>query len=77
MNTTLTTTLSFLLLFTLSDAATSLAQDAGTPISSHVRTTDANERILVQEVWLDAPVAAVWAAYTTEEGWTAWASPKA
>ena len=42
-----------------------------------MRTTASGERILTETVWLEAPVADVWAAYTTSEGWTAWASPKA
>ena len=46
-------------------------------IRSEVRRTDVGEYILVQEVSVDAPVADVWAAYTTDEGWTAWASPAA
>ena len=45
--------------------------------SSHVSRTDANELILIQEVSFSAPIEDVWKAYTTEEGWTAWASPRA
>jgi uncharacterized protein YndB with AHSA1/START domain len=44
---------------------------------SRVSRTDANELILIQEVSFAAPVEDVWRAYTTAEGWTAWASPKA
>ena len=44
---------------------------------SHVVKTVANERILIEEVWISAPIDDVWKAYTTEEGWTAWAAPKA
>lgn len=50
-----------------------LARDA----ASQVVKTNANELILIQEVWFEAPIADVWRAYTTAEGWTAWASPKA
>ena len=50
-----------------------LAKDA----TSQVLRTDANELILIQEVSFDAPIADVWRAYITAEGWTAWASPKA
>ena len=32
---------------------------------------------MIQEVSFRAPVEDVWKAYTTAEGWTAWASPKA
>lgn len=45
--------------------------------TSQVARTDANELILIQEVSFEAPVEDVWRAYTTAEGWTAWASPKA
>ena len=44
---------------------------------SEVSRTDANELILKQEITLAAPVEDAWRAYTTSEGWTAWASPKA
>ena len=46
-------------------------------VRSEMRVTDAGERILVQEGWFDAPVADVWAAYTTAEGWQGWAAPQA
>ena len=45
--------------------------------ASQIARTDANELILIQEVSFAAPVEDVWRAYTTAEGWTAWASPKA
>ena len=44
-------------------------------IESRVIRTAAGDLVLVQEVQVDAPVAEVWKAYTTEEGWKAWASP--
>ena len=47
------------------------------PVRSRVETTRAGERILVHEVTIHAPVAEVWKAHTTEEGWTAWSSPLA
>ena len=46
-------------------------------IRSEVLRTAVGERVLVQEVWVEAPRAAVWEAYTTDDGWTAWASPRA
>lgn len=46
-------------------------------IRSHVVITDAEERVLIEVVIIDAAVADVWAAYVTDEGWTGWASPKA
>ncbi|MDX1439098.1 MAG: SRPBCC domain-containing protein [Rubricoccaceae bacterium] len=54
-----------------------IAQSAANPIASEVRMTDANERILIQTVWVDAPVEAVWNAYATAEGWMGWAAPLA
>ena len=47
------------------------------PPTSLVSRTPANELVLKQEVTFAAPVEAVWRAYTTADGWTAWASPKA
>ena len=49
----------------------------GQQATSVVTRTDANELVLEQEITISAPVESVWLAYTTEEGWTAWASPKA
>lgn len=45
--------------------------------ASRVITTDAGQLVLVQAFTVDAPVADVWAAYTTSDGWMAWAAPKA
>lgn len=45
--------------------------------ASHVETLASGGRILIEEVHIDAPVAAVWDAYVTVEGWTAWVSPVA
>ena len=47
------------------------------PVRSRVDKTEAGERILVHEVTIEAPVAEVWKAHTTVEGWTAWSSPLA
>ncbi len=58
-------------------AATAAADQQKKDISSRVIKTTANERVLIQEVWIDAPVAKVWNAYVTDEGWTGWASPVA
>lgn len=61
-------------------SASADAEDA-TPdkknVASRVFKTDAGERVVVQDVWIDAPVDKVWKAFTTDEGWTAWASPTA
>lgn len=46
-------------------------------ISIEIRRTAAGERILAEEVWLEAPVEEVWNAYATAEGWMAWAAPAA
>lgn len=45
--------------------------------SSEVIGTDAGELVLIQEVSISAAVEDVWKAYTTSEGWTGWAAPKA
>jgi len=55
------------------DGQPALVEDA----TSQVSKTGANELILKQEVSFAAPIGDVWRAYTTAEGWTAWASPKA
>ncbi|MEM7311287.1 MAG: SRPBCC domain-containing protein [Planctomycetota bacterium] len=47
------------------------------PIQSRVDVLETGERIVVEEVLIDAPLSEVWRAYTTEEGYTAWAAPKA
>ena len=44
---------------------------------SEVIGTDAGELVLIQEVSISADVDDVWKAYTTSEGWTGWAAPKA
>lgn len=46
-------------------------------IQSRVLVTDAKERVLIEDVLIDAPITTVWNAYVTDEGWTGWASPKA
>lgn len=46
-----------------------------TPIQSRIIRTEAQDLVLQQTVILDASVQRVWEAYTTEEGWRAWASP--
>jgi uncharacterized protein YndB with AHSA1/START domain len=51
------------------------APDTGAAISSRIETTARGERILVQTATLEAPVAAVWDAYTTVEGWRGWVVP--
>ena len=46
-------------------------------IHSRVEKTAAGERILIEEITLNAPLDRVWNAYTTAEGWIGWAAPKA
>ena len=56
-------------------------QDAQKPakqppgVSSRIERTAAGERVVIQDIWIDAPVARVWEAFTTEKGWKAWSSP--
>ena len=45
------------------------------PIQSRIIRTQAEDLVLLQEVVVEASVQRVWEAYTTEEGWRAWASP--
>ena len=47
------------------------------PITSKVVTTVSGDLILEQVVFVEAPVEKVWAAYTTSDGWMAWAAPRA
>lgn len=44
-------------------------------IQSRVIKTESEGLVLIQEVLVEAAVESVWAAYTTEDGWRAWASP--
>lgn len=46
-------------------------------VSSRLIKTAAGDQILVQDVWIDAPVSKVWEAFSTEKGWTAWSAPVA
>ena len=46
-------------------------------ITNEVLKTDAGDRVLVQEALLEASMDVVWRAYTTTEGYTAWAAPVA
>lgn len=45
------------------------------PISHSVELLGDGSRVLIEEVYLNASIEAVWDAYTTEAGWSAWASP--
>lgn len=64
-------------LFPLLFLSGTLLQDDAPPVTSRIEKTEAGERILVHEVTIEAPVADVWKAHTTVEGWTAWSSPLA
>ncbi len=44
-------------------------------VTSKIIKTAAGERVMIQDIWIDAPVKDVWAAFTTEEGWTSWSTP--
>ncbi len=46
------------------------------PIQSRVEVLPTGERILVEDIVIEAPLADVWNAYTTEKGYAAWAAPK-
>ena len=64
------------LLVALLVGAAANGEDAAA-VESRVETTAADELILAQEVHVEAPIADVWAAYTTSAGWMAWAAPVA
>ena len=75
MITKITTSIALLLAIVLLGTSAVLAQALGEKSISHVLKPNSVERILVQELVLDAPLKVVWEAYTTEEGWKAWAVP--
>lgn len=70
-------TLQQLVVTVLLIASASVFADEHEPIKSEIEKTDAGEIILVQTVIVEAPVSKVWEAYTTSEGWIAWAAPVA
>ena len=47
----------------------------GSPVVDSSRTLPGGERVLEQSLVVAAPVAAVWQAFTTTEGFRAWAAP--
>ncbi|MFT6042532.1 MAG: hypothetical protein ACI9C2_002715 [Gammaproteobacteria bacterium] len=49
--------------------------NAPSEIRSELIRGQAGDLVLLQEVLVHAPVPQVWAAYTTNAGWQAWASP--
>lgn len=65
--------------FTASHVAAPVGSQTGErdPILSRVDVLPTGERILVEDIVIEAALADVWAAYTTEVGYTAWAAPKA
>ena len=44
-------------------------------VTSTIDSTKSPELVLIQEFVVNAPIASVWNAYTTEEGWESWAVP--
>ena len=61
-------------------SGTALTVSANGPkkdVSSRLITTAAGDKVLIQDVWIDAPVAKVWEAFSTEEGWKRWSAPVA
>lgn len=60
---------------TAQDADDAAASEAAPKVTSRVEETAAGELVLVQTVTIDAPVAEVWAAHTTAEGYAKWAAP--
>ena len=54
-----------------------LADGEDATVQSRVIETAAGELVLTQEVVIEATLGDVWAAYTTSEGWEAWAATHA
>ena len=48
---------------------------APSEVRSELIRGESGDLILLQEVHVRAPIAQVWAAFTTDAGWQAWASP--
>jgi len=51
--------------------------DPSSRISSRVEKNASGGRTVIEQVLVEAPVATVWDAYATSEGWMAWAAPVA
>jgi uncharacterized protein YndB with AHSA1/START domain len=66
-----------LVFLAVTDVSGQQPADSVPPVRSTVITTAAEDLVLIQEVLVDAAVSQVWAAYTTQDGWTTWASPVA
>lgn len=65
------------LLILLLSAGWCRANDDTNPFSSLVTATGAGDLVLQQQVRVRAPISSVWDAYTTSDGWMAWAAPAA
>jgi uncharacterized protein YndB with AHSA1/START domain len=48
---------------------------AGNGVSTHEMVLDDGSRVLRHEIVVEAPLEAVWQAFTTSEGWMSWAVP--
>jgi uncharacterized protein YndB with AHSA1/START domain len=57
--------------------ATAALQSAAVPITPHVATETDGSSTLAMETIIDAPIADIWQAVSTPEGWTRWAAPVA
>ncbi len=64
------------LMIALMVAVSAPAVAAG-PLTASKRQAADGSHVLVHEVLVEAPVAAVWAAISTAEGWKTWAAPAA
>ena len=53
------------------------AEPAVAKVVTEITNTEGGDRLLIQRMQFDAPVAEVYAAYTTADGWMAWAVPQA
>jgi uncharacterized protein YndB with AHSA1/START domain len=64
------------LLFVSGSCSSSVARQEK-EVSSTITKTKAGETILTQDIWINAPVKDVWAAFTTGAGWIRWSAPVA
>lgn len=67
--------LAFTLILFLTGLA--FAQEQSKRVKSTIDSTYQNELVLIQEFTVNAPIHAVWEAYTSKEGWENWSVPLA
>jgi len=68
---------SFRAFFFIAIALSGIVAASTDDVRSEVLKTHAGELILAQHLIVEAPIARVWEAYTTSQGWMSWAAPLA